>query len=62
MLKHGYVMVPHTDQPRPHVHVVLRAVSEEGERLNIRKATLRNWRPESAGYLRAPGVPANPTI
>ena len=60
-LKHRYAMVLHTDEPHPHVHMVIKAVSEQGERLNIRKATLRGWRREFARYLRARGVPANAT-
>jgi type IV secretion system T-DNA border endonuclease VirD2 len=54
-------MALHTDEPHPHVHVVVKAVSERGERLNIRKATLRHWRTEFARHLRALGVPANAT-
>jgi hypothetical protein len=38
-LKHRYALVLHTDEPHPHVHLVVKAVSEQGERLNIRKAT-----------------------
>src|ERR1700683_3106434 len=60
-LKHRYAMVLHTDEPHPHVHVVLKAVSEQGQRLHIRKATLREWREQFAEYLRALGVPANAT-
>jgi type IV secretory pathway VirD2 relaxase len=60
-LKHRYAMALHTDEPHPHVHVVLKAVSEQGERLHIRKATLRQWREEFARHLRALGVPANAT-
>ena len=60
-LKHRYAMVLHTDEPHPHVHLVLKAVSEQGERLHIRKATLRAWRQEFARHLRALGVPANAT-
>jgi len=41
--------------------MVVRAVSEQGERLHIRKATLREWRQEFARHLRALGVPANAT-
>jgi len=59
--KHRYAMVLHTDEPNPHVHVVVKAVSEEGERLNIRKETLRRWRQEFARQLRARGVAANAT-
>lgn len=60
-LKHRYAMVLHTDEPHPHVHMVVKAVSEQGVRLHIRKATLREWRREFARHLRALGVPANAT-
>lgn len=60
-LQHRYAMVLHTDEPHPHVHMVVKAVSEQGERLNIRKDTLRRWRAEFARNLRAHGVPANAT-
>jgi hypothetical protein len=60
-LKHRYAMVLHTDEPHPHVHMVVKAVSEQGVRLNIRKATLRWWRKEFARHLRAHGVEANAT-
>jgi type IV secretory pathway VirD2 relaxase len=59
--KHRYAMVLHTDEPHPHVHMVVKAMSEEGKRLNIRKATLREWRKEFARYLRGQGVAANAT-
>lgn len=60
-LKHRYAMVLHTDEPHPHVHMVIKAVSEQGLRLNIRKATLREWRWGFARHLRALGVAANAT-
>lgn len=60
-LKHRYVLVLHTDEPHPHVHLVVKAVSEQGQRLNIHKATLRKWRCEFARQLRAQGVAANAT-
>lgn len=60
-LKHRYAMALHTDEPHPHVHVVIKAMSEQGERLNIRKAMLRQWRSDFARHLRAVGVPANAT-
>ena len=60
-LKHRYAMVLHTDEPHPHVHMVVKAVSEVGERLHIRKATLRGWRREFARHLREQGVTANAT-
>jgi len=60
-LKHRYALALHTDTPRPHVHVVIKAISEQGQRLNIRKATLREWRSEFARHLRELGVAANAT-
>ncbi|MDQ2655189.1 MAG: plasmid recombination protein [Chloroflexota bacterium] len=60
-LQHRYAFVLHTDEPHPHVHLVLKAVSEQGVRLNIKKATLRHWRSEFARHLRLLGVPANAT-
>ena len=60
-LKHRYAVVLHTDEPHPHVHVILKAVSEEGIRLNIRKDTLRAWRQEFARHLRTLGIEANAT-
>jgi len=59
--QHRYAMVLHTDEPHPHVHLVLRAIGEDGRRLNIRKATLRQWRSQFANQLRELGVPANAT-
>ncbi len=59
--KHRYAMVLHTDEPHPHVHLVLKAVSEDGVRLNIHRATLQHWRQEFASQLRARGVEANAT-
>lgn len=45
----------------PHVHLAVKAVSEQGERLNVRKATLRHWREQFATHLREQGVAANAT-
>jgi MobA/VirD2-like, nuclease domain len=60
-LKHRYAFALHTDEAHPHVHLVVKAVSEQGERLNIRKETLRNWRQQFATHLRELGVAANAT-
>jgi hypothetical protein len=60
-LKHRYAMVLHTDEPHPHVHVVVKAMSEQGERLHIRMKTLRDWRQAFARHLRSLGVAANAT-
>jgi hypothetical protein len=59
--QHRYAMALHTDQGHPHVHLVVKAMSERGERLNIYKATLRDWRRDFARYLRELGVEANAT-
>ena len=59
--QHRYAFVLHTDEPHPHVHLVMKAVSEQGVRLNIKKATLRHWRSEFAHHLRLLGVAANAT-
>jgi hypothetical protein len=41
--------------------MVVKACSEDGVRLNIRKATLREWRREFARHLRTQGISANAT-
>ena len=46
--QHRYAMVLHTDQRHPHVHMVVKAESEEGPRLHIDKAMLRVWREDFA--------------
>lgn len=60
-LKHRYALVLHTDAPHPHVHLVVKTVSEQGVRLNISKAKLREWRREFARHLRDHGIAANAT-
>ena len=60
-LRHRYAMVLHTDEPHPHIHVVVKSFSEDGVRLNIRKDVLRRWRQQFAVHLRALGVEANAT-
>lgn len=60
-LKHRYALVLHTDQPHPHVHLVVKAMSEQGRRINIRKEILREWRRNFARHLRAQGIAANAT-
>jgi hypothetical protein len=60
-LKHRYTMALHVDQGHPHVHMVVKAVSEQGMRLYIRKPMLREWRRDFAQYLRDLGVNANAT-
>lgn len=59
--QHRYALVLHTDEAHPHVHLVVKAESEQGVRLNIRKATLRHWREQFAENLRDLGIAANAT-
>lgn len=59
--KHRYALALHTDEPHPHVHVVVKALSEQGERLYIRKATLRRWRKAFVRHLRNHGIAAKAT-
>ena len=58
-LKHRYALALHTDEAHPHVHVIVKAMSEDGQRLNIRKSTLAAWRESFAEALRNQGVPAH---
>ncbi|MET3373349.1 hypothetical protein ABIC89_002411 [Variovorax boronicumulans] len=62
-LQHRYAMVLHTDQPHPHVHLVVKCEHEfePGKRLYIRKDTLRLWREQFAALMREQGVAANAT-
>jgi hypothetical protein len=55
---HRYVMVLHDHQANPHVHLSVRAESQNGRRLNPRKADLRRWRALFAENLRGWGVEA----
>jgi hypothetical protein len=59
--KYRYAFVLHTDAPHPHVHAVVKAVSERGVRLRIDKRTLRRWREAFATHLRGQGIEANAT-
>jgi hypothetical protein len=67
-----YVMALHTPETEPgrkkdkspdhpHVHVILRAENENGDRIYIRKGNLRAWREGFAAQLRARGIDANAT-
>ena len=55
---HRYVMVLHTHQANPHVHLAVRAEGKDGRRLNPRKADLRRWRETFAEKLRERGIEA----
>jgi hypothetical protein len=58
---HRYVMVLHTHQANPHVHLSVKAESKHGERLNPRKDDLQRWRETFAERLREWGVDAEAT-
>jgi hypothetical protein len=60
-LQHRYAMVLHTDQAHPHVHMVVKAEGEHGQRLHIDKEMLREWREDFARMMREQGVAANAT-
>jgi hypothetical protein len=55
---HRHVMVLHTHQANPHVHLAVRAEGKDGRRLNPRKADLRRWREVFAEKLRERGIEA----
>ena len=60
--RHRYALALHTDERHPHVHMVLKAMTEGWEHhLNIRKPMLRKWRKEFARHLREQGIPAKAT-
>jgi Relaxase/Mobilisation nuclease domain len=55
---HRYVMVLHTHQANPHVHISVRAEGRNGKRLNPRKEDLHRWRETFAQKLRDRGIEA----
>jgi hypothetical protein len=58
LANHRYVMVLHTHQANPHVHLSVRAEGRDGQRLNPRKQDLRRWREVFAEKLRGWGIEA----
>jgi Relaxase/Mobilisation nuclease domain len=56
-----YVFVLHTDTPHPHVHLIVRALGDQGQRLHPGPADLEPWRQVFARALRERGVPAEAT-
>jgi hypothetical protein len=54
-------MVLHTHQQHPHVHLVVKAESEDGRRLHIDKDMLRHWREDFARLMGEQGIAANAT-
>jgi hypothetical protein len=60
-LQHRYAMVLHTDQQHPHVHMVVKAEGDDGQRLHVDKVMLRQWREDFARMMREQGIAANAT-
>jgi hypothetical protein len=60
-LQHRYAMALHTHQQHPQVHLLVKAEGEDGRRLHIDKAMLREWREEFARMMRDQGIAANAT-
>ena len=58
LANHRYVMVLHTHQANPHVHLSVRTEGRDGQRLNPRKEDLRRWRETFAERLRGWGIEA----
>jgi hypothetical protein len=58
LANHRYVMVLHTHQANPHIHLAVRAEGRDGRRLNPRKQDLRRWREVFAEKLRGRGIEA----
>jgi hypothetical protein len=58
---HRYAFVLHTDKTHPYVNVVVKAMSERGVRLHIKKPTLRRWRLSFARHLQQQNIAANAT-
>ena len=54
-------MAAHEDEKHPHVHLTVKAVNQDGVRLNPRKADLQYWREIFAEKLREQGIEANAT-
>jgi type IV secretion system T-DNA border endonuclease VirD2 len=58
---HDYVLVLHTDTPRPHVHLAVQAEGLDRTRFNPRPVQLNRFRERFARELRARGVAAEAT-
>ncbi|WP_312162748.1 relaxase/mobilization nuclease domain-containing protein [Phenylobacterium sp.] len=56
-----YAFALHTDAPHPHVHIAVRTLGDDGERLNPKKADLEAWRQVFAQAMRDRGVEAEAT-
>jgi hypothetical protein len=61
LANHRYVMVLHSHQANPQVHLSVRAEGRDGQRLNPHKEDLRRWREVFAQRLRPRGIEAEAT-
>lgn len=59
---HPWALAIHQDTKYAHAHLVYRAESHDGKRINRNKQTLRDWRMSWAGLLREQGVKVNATL
>jgi hypothetical protein len=59
--RHDFVFVQHLDDEHPHVHLTVRSLGYDGQRLNPRKGDLATWREQFAEELRLRGVDAEAT-
>lgn len=59
--RYPYIFALHTDDRHPHVHLTVRALGQDGVRLNPRKADLQIWRQTFAQALRDRGLDAEAT-
>ena len=57
----AYVLALHDEGRHPHVHLTVRSLGADGERLNPRKADLQLWRERFAHALRARSIEAEAT-
>lgn len=58
---HKFFMAQHLDTDSPHVHVLLNATNDKGERLNPRKQDLHNYRVAFVAKLKEQGIEATAT-
>lgn len=58
---YSYVFATHDDEKHPHVHLCVKAMGQDGTKLNPRKADLQRWRELFAEKLQDYGIEANAT-
>ena len=58
---HQYVFARHDDEDHVHVHLCIKAVGKDMQRLHPKKADLQRWREKFAVKLRERGIEANAT-